>query len=73
MKIFPFGVQMSWGFGLVLAALVLGNKSTNALAWAMATLGVVVALGAFCSQIVDDLREQLDAAERMARTPHDDV
>lgn len=65
MKIFPLAVQMSWGFGLVLA-LILGNKSTNAPAWAAGVLGVVVALGAFCSQIVDEHRENARSAEREA-------
>lgn len=64
MKIFPLAVQMSWGLGLVLAAFILGNKSSNAPAWAAGTLGVIVVLGAFCSQIVDELREQSQAAER---------
>jgi uncharacterized membrane protein YebE (DUF533 family) len=69
MKIFPFAVQMSWGLGLVLAALILGNKSTNAPAWAAGTLGVVVLLGAFCAQIVDEHREQSTVAERAASGP----
>ncbi|EAP97676.1 hypothetical protein JNB_19438 [Janibacter sp. HTCC2649] len=28
MKVFPFAVQLSWGLGLVLAALILGTRES---------------------------------------------
>ncbi|WP_353950692.1 hypothetical protein V6K52_13775 [Knoellia sp. S7-12] len=62
MRMFSFGMHVTWGLGLVLAALVLGNKASSPLPWATAVLGIVVTSGAFFWRVVDE-REQHRVAE----------
>lgn len=58
---FQFGVHLSWGLGLFLAAFVLANVGPAA---AMACLGVVVMLGAYVSHTIAGFEQQ--AAEARA-------
>ncbi|PRY61333.1 hypothetical protein BCF74_10681 [Knoellia remsis] len=61
MRMFPFGIHVAWGIGLVLAGVVLTNNPDK-LGWALITLGVVVGLGAFIAQMRDELAERSEGA-----------
>lgn len=61
MKIFPLAVQLSWGVGLVLAALTLAGS--DSLPWALAVLGGTVIFGAVIAQLADDLARDKAAQE----------
>lgn len=63
MDMFPFWTQISWGLGLVLAALTLGGSQS--LPWALAALGGTVTFGAVMAQLADDLARQ-QVAQRAA-------
>ncbi len=56
MPLYP--MHMVWGLALVVAALVLGNKESNPLPWAVAALGVLVFIGAYVAQLAADDAEK---------------
>lgn len=61
-----------WGFGLLAAALVLGKVDSNAIPWAVATLGAIVLLGSAAGWLTErdrDITAAHAAARKTTSTP----
>jgi len=51
---FRIGTQITWGIGLIAAALILGKKADDPLPWAVGILGLIVVIGVCLSAVAEE-------------------